>query len=63
MFVKLLNPVPEGMTKEDYFTKNYEQATQNPFVYAYMQFGQFIEIYENKSLPSFDEFMKLNFQK
>lgn len=63
MFLKLPNPVPEGMSKEDYFTKNYEQATQNPFVYAYMQFGQFIEIYENKSLPSFDEFMKLNFQK
>lgn len=63
MFAKLPNPVPEGMSKEEYFTKNYEEATKNPFVYAYMQFGQFIEIYEDESLPSFDEYMKLNFQK
>lgn len=63
MFEKLPNPVPEGVSKEEYFTKNYEQATQNPFVYAYMQFGQFIEIYEDTSLPDFDTFMKLKFQK
>jgi hypothetical protein len=62
MFAKLPNPVPEGMSKEEYFTKNYEQATQNPFVYAYMQFGQFIEIYEDQSLPSFDEYMKSRFK-
>lgn len=57
MFAKLPNPVPVGQSKEDYFTKNYEQAAQDPFVYAYMQFGQFIEIYEDKSLPSFDSYM------
>lgn len=62
MFTKLPNPVPEGMSKEDYFTKNYEQATQNPFVYAYMQFGQFIEIYEDQSLSNFDEYMKSKFK-
>lgn len=62
MFAKLPNPVPEGMSKEEYFTKNYEEATQNPFVYAYMQFGQFIEIYEDQSLPSFDEYMKSRFK-
>ena len=63
MFAKLPNPVPEGISKEEYFTKNYEQAASNPFIYAYMQFGQFIEIYENKSLPYFDEFMKSKYQK
>lgn len=62
MFTKLPNPVPEGISKEDYFTKNYEQATQNPFVYAYMQFGQFIEIYEDQSLSNFDEYMKSKFK-
>ena len=62
MFAKLPNPVPDGMSKEEYFTKNYEEATQNPFVYAYMQFGQFIEIYEDQSLPSFDEYMKSRFK-
>lgn len=62
MFSTLPNPVPEGITKEDYFTKNYEQATKNPYVYAYMQFGQFIEIYENPNLGNFDNFMRTNFQ-
>lgn len=62
MFAKLPNPVPDGMSKEEYFTKNYEEATQNPFVYAYMQFGQFIEIYEDQSLPSFDEYLKSRFK-
>ena len=62
MFAKLPNPVPAGTTKEDYFTYNYEQATQNPFVYAYMQFGQFITIYEDQTLPSFDTFMENNFK-
>ncbi|MGC4042019.1 MAG: hypothetical protein QM710_14840 [Flavobacterium sp.] len=63
MFAKLQNPVPEGISKEDYFTKNYAVAVNDPFVYAYMQFGQFIEIYEDRSLPDFDGFMKLTFQK
>ena len=62
MFEKLPNPVPVGENKEDYFTKNYEQAASNPFVYAYMQFGQFITIYEDKNLPEFDVFMKTTFK-
>ncbi|MFN8275419.1 MAG: hypothetical protein U0X58_11145 [Flavobacteriaceae bacterium] len=63
MFSQLKNPVPEGSTIEAYFTKNYEAATQDPFVYAYMQFGQFIAVYEDQSLPGFDDFMKANFKK
>jgi len=62
IFAKLPNPVPEGMAKEDYFTQNYEQAASNPYVYAYMQFGQFIAIFEDKSLPSFDDYMKNTFK-
>ncbi len=58
MWAKLPNPVPEGMTIEDYFGKNYEQATQDPYVYGYMQFKQFILIYEDQSLPDFDTFIK-----
>ena len=62
MFAKLPNPVPAGENKEDYFTKNYEQAASDPFVYAYMQFGQFITIYEDKNLPEFDVFMRTTFK-
>ncbi|QBN19107.1 hypothetical protein [Flavobacterium nackdongense] len=63
MWAKLPNPIPVGSTIEEYFTKNYEQASQNPYVYGYMQFKQFIEIYENQNLPDFDTFIKQQFKK
>jgi hypothetical protein len=55
---KLPNPVPENMNEEEYFTKNYQEASRNPYVYGYMQFKQFIQIYEDKNLPDFDTFIK-----
>jgi hypothetical protein len=58
MWSKLPNPVPANMSEEEYFTKNYEQASQNPYIYGYMQFRQFMQIYEDKSLPDFDVFIK-----
>lgn len=63
MWKKLPNPVPDGTTIEEYFSKNYEEASANPYVYGYMQFKQFIEIYENKSLPDFDAFIKQQSKK
>lgn len=58
MFAQLPNPVPEGSTIEEFFGKNYEEASQNPYVYGYLQFRQFIEIYERKDLPDFDAFIQ-----
>ena len=63
IWAKLPNPVPAGMTIEEYFTKNYFKATEDPYNYGYMQFKQFIEIYEDKSLPDFDSFIKSYLQK
>lgn len=63
MWAKLPNPIPVGSTIEEYFSKNYEQASQNPYVYGYMQFKQFIEIYENQNLPDFDSFISQQFKK
>ena len=63
MWAKLPNPVPEGSTIEEYFSKNYEEASANPYVYGYMQFKQFIEIYEDNSLPDFDTFIKQQSEK
>ena len=57
MYAKLPNPVPKGINEETYFTDNYENASRNPYVYGYMQFKQFIQIYEDKSLPEFDVFI------
>ena len=61
IFAKLPNPVPADMTIQAYFGKNYEQATQNPYVYGYMQFKQFIQIYEDKQLPDFNGYMQKYF--
>lgn len=58
VWAKLPNPVPAGSTMEEYFTANYQKATEDPFVYGYMQFKQFILVYEDKSLPDFDNFIK-----
>jgi len=54
---KLPNPIPEGQTMEKYFFENYRSATQDPAVYGFLQFTQFIKIYEDKSLPDFDTFI------
>jgi hypothetical protein len=58
MWAKLPNPLPAGTTIEAYFSKNYEEASANPYIYGYMQFKQFIEIYEDQNLPDFDTFIK-----
>jgi hypothetical protein len=60
MWKKLPNPVPSDTTIEEYFRINYEKASQDPYVYGYMQFKQFIQIYEDRSLPDFDSFIKQN---
>jgi hypothetical protein len=46
------------MSEEDYFTKNFNEGSRNPYTYGYMQFKQFIQIYEDTSLPEFDPFIK-----
>ncbi|MCJ0742662.1 hypothetical protein [Pedobacter montanisoli] len=60
IMAKTPNPVPNGQTAENFFTKNYNEIllSGNPSVYGFMQFGQFIKIYEDKTLPDFDTFIK-----
>ncbi|MGL2993827.1 hypothetical protein [Flavobacterium sp. TSSA_36] len=58
MWAKLPNPIPEGTSIQSYFSENYQQASQNPYIYGYMQFLQFITIYEDASLPKFDTYIK-----
>lgn len=60
---KLSNPVPKGQTKEQFFGENYEVASQDPNVYGWMQFTQFIKIYEDESLPDFDTFVSYYMKK
>lgn len=54
---KLPNPVPDDTTIEVFFTENYKKASENPYIYGYMQFKQFVLIYEDSALQDFDSFV------
>ncbi len=58
MWSQLPNPVPDGMSIQEFFTKNFEVGSQSPYAYGYMQFHQFIQIYEDETLTDFDTFIK-----
>lgn len=54
----LKNPVPENEDYKKYITKHYYELASDPYKYGYIQFSQFVEIYENKALPDFSTFIK-----
>lgn len=54
----LKNPVPENENYKEYITGHYNELASDPYKYGYIQFSQFVEIYENKNLPTFDTFVK-----
>lgn len=62
MLKHLKNPVPAGENYKDYLTRHYDEISSDPYKYGYIQFSQFVEIYENKDLPDFETLMK-NYQK
>ncbi|RYE29062.1 MAG: hypothetical protein EOP48_32915 [Sphingobacteriales bacterium] len=53
----LPSPVPQGIDPIKYFNENYSELGADPYKYGYYQFAQFIEIYEDKSLKPFAEFV------
>ena len=61
------NPVPKGENAEKYYTENYVKIMQDQenfaMIYGFMQFSQFIKIYEDRSLPDFDKFLQKEFKK
>lgn len=58
MLKKLTNPVPVGADYKGYMTKHYDELSSDPYKYGYIQFTQFVEIYENKSLPDFSTYVR-----
>lgn len=58
MLNTLKNPVPPNENYKDYISLNYYQLASDPYKYSYIQFSQFIEIYEDEDLPSFEDFIK-----
>lgn len=58
MLKALKNPVPENENPKEYMTQHYSKLASDPYQYGYIQFSQFVEIYEDKSLPDFDTYIK-----
>jgi hypothetical protein len=58
MVRQLPNPVPQGVDPIKYFNEHYQELGADPYKYGYYQFAQFVEIYENKTLQNFDEFIR-----
>lgn len=52
------NPVPEGEDPIAYFNTRYQELGADPYKYGYFQFAQFVKIYEDKSLPNFDDYVR-----
>ena len=55
---QLKNPAPEGVDPIQYFNEHYQELGADPYKYGYYQFAQFVKIYEDKALPTFEEYMK-----
>ena len=58
MMAQLPNPVPDGEDPIEYFNNNYDQLGANPYKYGYYQFAQIVEIFEDKTLPNFEEYIR-----
>lgn len=58
MLTTLKNPVPENEDFKKYVTQHYNELASDPYKYGYIQFSQFVEIYENKTMPDFDTYIK-----
>ncbi|WP_108424434.1 hypothetical protein [Flagellimonas amoyensis] len=58
--LKLKNPIPEGEDAKAYFTEHYWELAKDPYQYGYIQFYQFVLVYEDKTLSDFNGFIKEN---
>ena len=58
MVSQLPNPVPPGEDPIKYFNENYSELGADPYKYGYYQFAQIVKIYEDKSLPGFENFVE-----
>lgn len=61
VLAKLKNPIPENVDAKKYITEHYDELLQDPFKYGYIQFSQIVKIFEDKSLPDLDTYIKKYF--
>ncbi len=57
MMRQLPDPVPEGEDQIKYFNDHYQELGADPYKYGYYQFAQFVKIYEDEKLETFDVFV------
>ncbi|MBS1731330.1 MAG: hypothetical protein JSS67_11250 [Bacteroidetes bacterium] len=58
MLKALENPIPQKEDFKKYITENYDKLASDPYKYGFIQFSQFVEIYEKTNLPDFDTYIK-----
>lgn len=58
MLEKLTSPIPPNENYKEYMAKHFNELSSDPYKYGYIQFKQFVEIYEDKSLPDFNTYIK-----
>lgn len=62
MLQSLQNPIPEKEDAKKYLTAHYDEMSSDPYKYGYIQFSQFVEIYEDRTLPDFGTYIR-NYHK
>lgn len=55
---KIKNPIPQNEDIKKYFTEHYQEFGQDPYKYGFVQFSQYVKVYEDKTLTDFDTFIK-----
>lgn len=58
MLQTLKDPVPQGEDYRQYMTKHYQELSSDPYKYGYIQFKQFVDVYESKAFSNFNAFVK-----
>ena len=63
MLLVLKNPAPGNEDLKTYLTEHYDELVADPYKFGYIQFSQFVEIYENRTLSDFHAFLKTYINK
>ena len=63
VLTKVKNPIPENVDAKKYITEHYVELLKDPNKYAFIQFSQIVKIFEDKSLPDFNIYIKKYFKK
>ncbi len=58
MLKTLTNPVPSGEDAKTYLTQHYKELANDPYQYGYIQFSQFVAIYNDPSWPDFTRLLE-----